>query len=136
MLIYDVAKTADAMTGASAAEVKKIEDGELGLMTPILKGFCTEVGQEASNHGMQCFGGHGYIAEWGMEQNVRDTRIGTLYEGTTGIQALDLIGRKVLLAKGGALPAYVAKVLSYTSGAIFDFKNDRFKKEALTVGPG
>ena len=55
----------------------------------------TEVGFEAANHGVQIYGGHGFIAEWGMEQNVRDSRISMLYEGTTGIQALDLLGRKV-----------------------------------------
>ena len=63
----------------------------------------TEVGFEAANHGMQIYGGHGFIAEWGMEQNVRDCRISMMYEGTTGIQALDLLGRKILMTQGGAL---------------------------------
>jgi hypothetical protein len=69
----------------------------LGFYTPILKGFLTEMGLEAANLGMQVFGGHGYIHEHGMEQIARDARIATLYEGTTGIQALDLLGRKVLI---------------------------------------
>ena len=69
----------------------------LGFCTPILKGFITEQGVDAANHGVQVFGGHGYIQEWGMEQILRDSRIATLYEGTTGIQALDLVGRKVLM---------------------------------------
>ncbi len=73
----------------------------LALLTPIAKGFMTEVGIEAASHGIQVYGGHGYISEWGMEQNMRDARISTLYEGTTGIQSLDLIGRKVM-ADGGA----------------------------------
>jgi hypothetical protein len=76
---------------------KKYEN-ELGFFTPILKGFLTEMGLEAANLGVQVFGGHGYIGEHGMEQIVRDARISTLYEGTTGIQALDLLGRKVLLS--------------------------------------
>ena len=77
-------------------EQKVLADKKLSLLTPILKAFMTETGFEAANLGLQCFGGHGYIAEWGMEQNVRDARIAMLYEGTTGIQALDLLGRKVL----------------------------------------
>jgi len=75
----------------------------LSLLTPICKGFLTELGIEAAHHGIQIFGGHGYIAEWGMEQNLRDSRISTLYEGTTGIQALDLLGRKVLGSQGELL---------------------------------
>ncbi|WP_340680098.1 acyl-CoA dehydrogenase C-terminal domain-containing protein [Paraglaciecola sp.] len=80
----------------SKAQAKQL----LALLTPICKGFMTELGCEAAHHGVQVFGGHGYIREWGMEQNQRDSRISTLYEGTTGIQALDLIGRKVLGSKG------------------------------------
>src|SRR5690606_5692773 len=87
-------------------------DDHLGFYTPILKGFLTEMGYEASNHGMQVFGGHGYIKEWGMEQIVRDSRISTLYEGTTGVQALDLIGRIVLLtSKGKVIRDYTAEIL-------------------------
>ena len=64
---------------------------------------------------MQVFGGHGYIKEWGMEQIVRDARIATLYEGTTGVQALDLIGRKVLLSsKGKVVRDYTAEILKFS----------------------
>ena len=71
---------------------------------------------------MQCFGGHGYISEWGVEQNVRDARIAMLYEGTTGIQALDLLGRKVLGSRG--------KSLEPVTGFILDFcKRCRRRKE-------
>jgi alkylation response protein AidB-like acyl-CoA dehydrogenase len=76
-------------------------DDKLGFLTPILKGCLTELGLESANLGMQVFGGHGYIKEHGMEQIARDARIATLYEGTTGIQALDLLGRKVLLMTQG-----------------------------------
>ena len=78
----------------------------LSLLTPIAKAFLTETGFEAANQGLQVFGGHGYIADWGMEQNVRDSRISMLYEGTTGIQALDLLGRKVLMTQGETLKAF------------------------------
>ncbi|MDP6651655.1 MAG: acyl-CoA dehydrogenase C-terminal domain-containing protein, partial [Gammaproteobacteria bacterium] len=78
-------------------------DALMNVLTPIAKAFLTETGFEAANLGVQVFGGHGYIAEWGMEQTVRDTRIAMLYEGTTGIQALDLLGRKVLVGRGKML---------------------------------
>lgn len=75
----------------------------LSLLTPITKAFLTETGLESANMGVQVYGGHGYISEWGMEQNLRDTRISCLYEGTTKIQALDLLGRKVLGSQGRML---------------------------------
>lgn len=84
-------------------EQKKVADDLLGFLTPIAKAFITETGFESANLGLQCFGGHGYIAEWGVEQNVRDARIAMLYEGTTGIQSLDLLGRKVLMTQGETL---------------------------------
>lgn len=87
-------------------EQKKEADELLSFITPIAKAFLTEVGTEAANHGVQVFGGHGYIQEWGMEQIVRDNRISQLYEGTTGIQALDLLGRKVLMSQGEMLKKF------------------------------
>jgi len=103
-MVYGAAKIADkmfnAVTEGDQAKYKKHDD-ELGFYTPILKGFLTEMGLEAANLGIQVFGGHGYIGEHGMEQIARDARISTLYEGTTGIQALDLLGRKVLLNTKG-----------------------------------
>ncbi len=117
-MIYHTAQLADKMTDALArgdnAEYEEYDD-KLGFYTPILKGFLTELGLEAANHGMQVFGGHGYIKEWGMEQIVRDARIATLYEGTTGVQALDLIGRKVLLSsKGKVVREYTAEILKFS----------------------
>ena len=67
----------------------------VALMTPVIKAFCTDVGFEITNTALQCFGGHGYIREYGMEQFVRDARIAQIYEGTNGVQAMDLLGRKV-----------------------------------------
>jgi alkylation response protein AidB-like acyl-CoA dehydrogenase len=103
-MIYAAAQTADIMFNAVIdKDVAKHDeyDAKLGFYTPILKGFLTEMGLEAANLGMQVFGGHGYIHEHGMEQIARDARIATLYEGTTGIQALDLLGRKVLIGTQG-----------------------------------
>ena len=105
-MVYFTAKQVDILKNSQDAEQKKQADAMLAFLTPIAKAFMTEVGFEAANHGVQIYGGHGFIAEWGMEQNVRDARISMLYEGTTGIQALDLLGRKVLMTQGEALKGF------------------------------
>jgi len=110
MFTYDIAKMLDVIQRSPNPEARAEMDDLLGLLTPIAKGFLTEVGLESANLAVQCFGGHGYIKEWGVEQNVRDARIGCIYEGTTGIQALDLIGRKILGNKGAHLNAYIKTV--------------------------
>jgi len=78
----------------------------LDFLTPIAKGFCTETGLESASNAIQIYGGHGFIKESGVEQLYRDGRIATLYEGTTGIQALDLLGRKVLGSQGKSLMSF------------------------------
>jgi alkylation response protein AidB-like acyl-CoA dehydrogenase len=112
-MIYYTAKLVDDIEMAKDEKDKKALDDELGFITPILKAFLTELGSESANHGLQIFGGHGYIKEWGMEQIVRDNRISTLYEGTTGIQALDLLGRKILLSRGKLLKSFTFDVLNF-----------------------
>jgi len=102
MMIAYIGRFVDVIDHSADAEEKKTAEDMLSFMTPIAKAFLTETGFEAANLALQCFGGHGYIREWGVEQNVRDARIAMIYEGTTGIQALDFIGRKVL-GSGGAL---------------------------------
>ncbi|OUS28095.1 acyl-CoA dehydrogenase [Thalassotalea sp. 42_200_T64] len=94
------------------AEIAKAE-ANLALLTPIAKAFLTEVGLECTSHGVQILGGHGFIKEWGMEQLMRDTKISCLYEGTTGIQALDLLGRKVLGSKGELLKSFASEIASF-----------------------
>jgi alkylation response protein AidB-like acyl-CoA dehydrogenase len=89
---------------------RQLAQSQLDFMTPIAKAFATETGCESANLAMQCFGGHGYIREWGLEQNVRDARISTLYEGTTGIQALDLLSRKVLGTNGAMLQDFTQEI--------------------------
>ncbi len=76
-------------------KVREEADDLVALMTPVLKAYQTDMGYEVANMMMQIYGGHGYITEWGMEQYVRDARIAQIYEGTNGIQALDLVGRKM-----------------------------------------
>ena len=84
---------------AQTEEERQRADDLLSLLTPVIKGYGTDKGYEIATNSQQVYGGHGYIAEWGMEQYVRDARIAMIYEGTNGIQALDLVGRK--LAKDG-----------------------------------
>ncbi|WP_111496803.1 acyl-CoA dehydrogenase C-terminal domain-containing protein [Marinobacter bohaiensis] len=109
-LIYLAAQQADIVHQGKTEEERKAADAMLGFLTPIAKAFLTEIGYESANLGMQVFGGHGFISEWGMEQNVRDARIGMIYEGTTGIQALDLLGRKVLMSQGESLKGFTKQV--------------------------
>ena len=100
-LIYWLGRLIDHSRFGDEGQQKRASD-LLELLTPIAKAFCTESGQEVAALGLQVFGGHGYVTDNGIEQLVRDARISTVYEGTTGIQALDLVGRKVL-GSGGAL---------------------------------
>jgi len=96
--------TALNMSIASSSRPDKDAAGLLAdLMTPVIKAFFTDMGFEAANLGMQCYGGHGYIRDNGVEQFVRDGRINQTYEGANGVQAMDLVGRK-LGRKGGAAP--------------------------------
>ena len=123
-MIYHAAKLADNMV-AGVAEGNKAKyeefDDRLGFYTPILKGFITEMGLECANIGMQVFGGHGYIKEHGMEQIARDARISTLYEGTTGIQALDLLGRKVLLqTRGKCIKEFTNEMIAQAKPHLLD----------------
>ncbi|MGV8918720.1 MAG: acyl-CoA dehydrogenase C-terminal domain-containing protein [Pseudomonas sp.] len=85
----------------------------VALLTPVAKAFFTDTGLESCINGQQVFGGHGYIREWGQEQLVRDVRIAQIYEGTNGIQALDLLGRKVIANGGVALRQFTAEIRSF-----------------------
>ena len=95
------------------AQERDIAQGQVALLTPIAKAFFTDTGLDSCIHGQQVFGGHGYIREWGQEQLVRDVRIAQIYEGTNGIQALDLLGRKVLPDNGAALRQFTAQIRQF-----------------------
>ena len=103
----------DIAEHAAEEKTRRASDAMVGFLTPIVKACLTEWGNECTYHALQCFGGHGYIAEHGMEQLARDARITTLYEGTTGIQALDLVGRKLLQLKGEGLRAFLAEAQAF-----------------------
>jgi len=101
---------------------------EVALLTPIIKAFFTDNAWLATSHCMQVYGGHGYIAEWGMEQYVRDARINMIYEGTNTIQSLDLLGRKVLADNGKRLKTFGKRIADFieeegTNEAMQEFVN-------------
>ncbi|NMZ97743.1 acyl-CoA dehydrogenase C-terminal domain-containing protein [Pseudomonas lundensis] len=87
----------------------------VALLTPVAKAFFTDTGLDSCVLGQQVFGGHGYIREWGQEQLVRDVRIAQIYEGTNGIQALDLLGRKVVANGGAALRLFTRQIRQFAS---------------------
>lgn len=124
-MMYEAAALSDLMMYGETEEIKDQADDTLGFMTPILKAFLTETGCESASHGMQVFGGHGFIKEHGMEQIYRDARIATMYEGTTGIQAMDLIGRKVFLDKFRLYTRFSKKFYAQGLKAMFTGKNRR-----------
>jgi acyl-CoA dehydrogenase len=95
------------------AKAKQEADDYMGLMTPVLKGVLTDVGFDNAVKAQQMFGGHGYVEEWGMSQFVRDARIAMIYEGANGIQALDLVGRKLGKDGGRAVMTFFNEVGSF-----------------------
>lgn len=102
-LAYYTALQMDVAESNPDPSKQKAASEQLAILTPICKAFMTETGLEVTSLGVQVLGGHGYIREWGQEQLMRDCRIASIYEGTTGIQALDLLGRKVLASQGSLL---------------------------------
>ncbi|MCH4152787.1 MAG: acyl-CoA dehydrogenase C-terminal domain-containing protein [Sphingobium sp.] len=91
---------------ASTEEERQMADDLISLLTPVIKGYGTDKGFETAVNCQQVYGGHGYIVEWGMEQYVRDARIAQIYEGANGVQAMDLVGRKLAQNGGRALQAF------------------------------
>ena len=114
--------------------VRQAAADNVALLTPIIKAFLTDNAFECTNHGVQIFGGHGFIAENGMEQYVRDARITQLYEGTNGVQALDLLGRKVLGDMGAKLRAFGAIVQKFVEDNGVDPKMQEFINPLADIG--
>jgi hypothetical protein len=102
---------------AATEEERKAADAMISLLTPVIKGYGTDKGYDVANNMQQVFGGHGYIAEWGMEQFVRDSRIAMIYEGTNGVQAMDLAGRKLAQNGGAGIQAFFKLVDDEIAGA-------------------
>ncbi|MEK0361157.1 acyl-CoA dehydrogenase C-terminal domain-containing protein [Pseudomonas sp. CBC3] len=110
-----VALQLDIAKFSEDAEARQRAEAQVALLTPVAKAFLTDMGLETTVHGQQIFGGHGFIREWGQEQLVRDCRITQIYEGTNGIQALDLLGRKVVSSGGELYNAFAEEIRSYCS---------------------
>ena len=110
---YWISLQADIAHNSADEDDRKDAEDMLALLTPIIKAFITDAGYECTNLGMQVFGGHGYISEWGMEQFVRDARINQIYEGTNAIQSLDFLGRKVLGDGGAKMKKFGALVEAF-----------------------
>ncbi len=108
-----VALTIDKELNHPDESVRKDSADLVALLTPVIKAFITDNGWIATSEAMQVYGGHGYIAEWGMEQYVRDARINMIYEGTNTIQSLDLLGRKILMDNGAKLKKFGALVTAF-----------------------
>lgn len=113
LLALHAATLIDVAHHAEDAAERERADTLVSFLTPISKACQTEWGIENTYNALQCFGGHGYIREHGMEQLARDARITTLYEGTTGIQALDLIGRKTASSQGAGLKLMLAEIEAF-----------------------
>ncbi len=103
----------DIATRSADAKAREQAEDHMGLMTPIIKGVCSDLGLANAVMAQQIWGGHGYIAENGMDQFVRDARINQIYEGANGIQALDLVGRKLAMNGGRAVQAFFSEVDTY-----------------------
>ena len=112
MVVWTALKS-DVAHRSNDPKDRQAADDHLGLMTPVLKGVLTDVGFSNTVLAQQMFGGHGYIAENGMEQFVRDARIAMIYEGANGIQALDLVGRKLPRHGGRAAMAFFGEVTAF-----------------------
>lgn len=108
--VYTGEQLDNAKAGGANAELAA---QKVALLTPVAKAFLTDKAFEVCVLGQQVYGGHGYIREWGMEQLVRDARITQIYEGTNGIQAMDLLGRKVVASQGELLKPYLAEILGF-----------------------
>lgn len=115
-----VAMQLDVAKYAEEPERRTRAENLVALLTPVAKAFLTDAGLETTVHGQQVFGGHGYIREWGQEQLVRDVRITQIYEGTNGIQALDLVGRKVVGSGGAFYRLFSDEIRAFANGASSD----------------
>ena len=110
-----VAQQLDITKFSDNPEAIKAAHERVALLTPIAKAYLTDTAFQAVLDAQMCFGGHGYIREWGMEQCVRDLRIAQIYEGTNGVQSQDLIGRKTIKCNGEFLKTYINEIRDFTN---------------------
>lgn len=111
-----VGQQLDITKFSTDAEAVQKANNRVALLTPIAKAYLTDTAFQATLDAQMCFGGHGYIREWGMEQCVRDLRIAQIYEGTNGVQSQDLIGRKTIKCNGEFIAEYIAEIRDFANG--------------------
>ena len=114
--------------------VRKDAADQVALLTPVIKAFLTDNAWIATSECLQVYGGHGYIAEWGMEQYVRDARINMIYEGTNTIQSLDLLGRKILMDNGAKLKKFGALIQAFVEDNGIDENMSEFITPLADIG--
>ncbi|MGA1799143.1 acyl-CoA dehydrogenase C-terminal domain-containing protein [Sphingomonas sp. 4RDLI-65] len=134
-LILWTALQADLEHHAESEEERQLAGDLISLLTPVIKGYGTDMGYAIATNAQQVYGGHGYIAEWGMEQYVRDARIAMIYEGTNGVQAMDLVGRKLAQNGGRGIQAFFKLVADDVAAAKGDPATASFA-EALEKANG
>ena len=111
-----VGQQLDITKFSTDAEAVAKANNRVALLTPIAKAYLTDTAFQATLDAQMCFGGHGYIREWGMEQCIRDLRISQIYEGTNGVQSQDLIGRKTIKSNGAFIAEYIADIRDFANG--------------------
>jgi acyl-CoA dehydrogenase len=127
-LVLWAALKADILHRSEDQKAKQDADDMLGLLTPVIKGLLTDLGFDNAVKAQQMLGGHGYVEEWGMSQFVRDARITQIYEGANGVQAMDLVGRKLPKDMGRAVTAFFNEVAAFLK----DHQGEEAMKPILT----
>ncbi len=127
-LMFKAGHAFDIIDSDQSNELNDLSENLIALLTPILKSFATDKSLEITNHALQIYGGHGYITDHGMEQLVRDARITPIYEGTNGIQALDLIGRKFNIQNGLIINQYLDEIDKFLNSNKDNKKMQKFIK--------
>ncbi len=136
LLTYYCSMLVDIELMSEEQAVRTEAETLLAFLTPVTKAFLSEVAIESTGLGIQVLGGHGYVSEWGQEQHARDARITALYEGTTGIQGLDLLGRKILGTGGAVIEPFVKMVRTFcgeNAGSMWADKTESALNEWLKL---
>ena len=135
-LLYVVAAEGDHHVHADSEERRKLAGDRLALLTPIVKAWCTDVGVEMASLGLQVHGGMGYIEETGAAQFLRDSRIAPIYEGTNGIQAIDLVLRKIPLENGAVVAGVIGQMTAELATMEGHDQLSRFREELSVAVQG
>ncbi|MGI9293613.1 MAG: acyl-CoA dehydrogenase, partial [Pseudomonadales bacterium] len=133
---YVTAASLDLAHHSEDAATAQQHSARLDLLVPVAKGWCTEIAQEVATLGVQVHGGMGFVEETGAAQHFRDARIITIYEGTTGIQASDLVGRKILRDQGAAMHSLLEELNAFVAGMVVDDTQLGLVQQRVSEGVG